>query len=81
MQPQLNGMTLVSAKMEKTQEIREQQAQAVPDLTMAKVRGEQYIQVETDKLPPSYGLLSLSSKWNTMTLEDVPDRLVTDRVT
>src|SRR5262245_34262769 len=79
MQPQLSGMTLVSTKTEETREGRDQQAKPVPDRTSEKVRGEQYIHVETDKLPPSYGLLSLSSRWNTMTLEDVPNSLITDR--
>src|SRR6266404_4441756 len=52
-----------------------------PDLRREKVGGHEHVHVETDEFPPSRGLLPLRGRWDAMTLENVPDRLVTDRVT
>jgi hypothetical protein len=47
---------------------------------MEKVRGQQHVEVETDTLSPRGRLLALWGRRNTMTLEDVPNGLITDRI-
>src|SRR5215471_11395714 len=51
-----------------------------PYLTGEKVRGQQYIHVETDELAPGRGLLALGGGEQPLAFQDVPHRLIADAI-
>src|SRR5712691_4308048 len=71
---------IITSKGDPTEEARYHQPPPAPHLTVEEVRGQQDIEMETDELVPGGGLLPLWCWWNAMMLEDIPDALITNRV-
>jgi hypothetical protein len=66
--------------MEATEESNDDPHTLRPHCTGEKVRGQQYIHVDTDEFPPGHGLLTFWGGWQTMALEDISYGLIADRI-
>jgi hypothetical protein len=64
--------------MEETEESNDYPHTLRPHCTGEKVRGHQYIHVDTDEFPPGHGLLTFWGGWQTMALEDISYGLIAD---
>src|SRR5713101_8617306 len=73
-------MDLPASQVDEKQYVVCYQATQRPHLGREEVRRDQEIEVRTDKLLPRRGHLAFWRRWDTVTLEDVPHRLVADRI-
>lgn len=71
---------LVTAAVDKAQQERHGQSKPAPHLAVEEAGRPQHRHVAADEFPPDHGLLALRSREDAMTLEDIPHRLVTNRV-
>jgi len=76
----LDCLCYTTAEGEEKKEGRHQQLTPHPRFAGEELGGHEHIEMNTDKLPPRYRLLALRGWGNTMTFEDVADRLVTDGI-
>ena len=80
MRRQSSDMDFPACQVNKEQHVVRHQPSSRPHLGREKVRRHQPLHVRADELVPGGGLLALWSRWDAMTLQDVADRLVADRV-
>ena len=71
-------MHFPGAEPDKEQDVIRHQPTQRPDLSREEVGGDQYIQMRPNKFLPRGGRLALWRRRDTMALEDVTHRLVTD---
>jgi hypothetical protein len=71
---------VVTSAMEETEESNDYPHTLRPHCTGEKVRGHQYIHVDTDEFPPGHGLLTFWGGWQTIALEDISYGLIADRI-
>src|SRR5262249_25710969 len=73
-------MDLSAAQMDEKEDVIGYQPTPRPHLSSEEVRRDQEIEVCADKLLPRGGALAFWRRRDTVTLEDVPHRLVADRI-
>src|SRR5262249_51231017 len=76
----LDCLCYTTAAGEEKKEGSHQQLTRHPLFAGEELGGHEPIEMKTDQLPPRYRLLALRGWGNTMTFEDVADRLVTDGI-
>ena len=74
-----SDMHFPGAEPDKEQDIIRHKPTQRPDLSGEEVGGDQYIHMRTNKLLPRGGRLAFWRRRNTMALEDIAHRLITDR--
>src|SRR5262245_23472846 len=79
MQRRTSSPEAVTITVEVTEERSDHQRTLRPNGTGEKVRGHQHVHVDMDELSPGHDLLTFWGGWQTMALENIAHRLVTDR--
>src|SRR6266581_256461 len=76
-----SDMHFPCAKPDKKQDVIGDESPQRPDFSREEVSRHEDVHVRADELLPRRGRLAFWRWWDTMALENVPSRLVTDRVT
>jgi hypothetical protein len=73
-------MALITVKAHEGEDSRDEQPETGPHIAGEELGSSQDSHMDTDELPPGQGFLPFRGRWEAVPLENIPHRLVAERI-